>query len=154
MSWLKQPFVFDSTVSRFRLVTTSRMVKLHLLPACSVGLIISNHRSWHVKKKEIISSQKHFLKSWLSDPTPGRHKYWLSYPVFPTPGKNEPHKRVLAAFLRSDGINYVKKPTSIEMPLAAIERGAFLPYFGKRGLIKAYFLQPPNRTVLRGFPNA
>jgi hypothetical protein len=68
--------------------------------------------------------------------------------------KTDPHIRVLAAVLMSDGINYVKKPTSIQRALAAFERDAFLPYFGKRGVIQAYFSYAPNRTVLRGFPDA
>jgi hypothetical protein len=72
----------------------------------------------------------------------------------PAPKKTDPHIRVLTAVLMSDGINYVKKPTSIQRPLAAFERDAFLPYFGKRGVIQAYFSYVPNRTVLRGFPDA
>jgi len=71
-----------------------------------------------------------------------------------TPGKTDPHIRVLAAFLRSDSLNYVKKPTSVKRALAAFERGAFLPYFCKRSVIQAYFSHDPNRTVLRGFPDA
>jgi RNA polymerase-interacting CarD/CdnL/TRCF family regulator len=70
------------------------------------------------------------------------------------PEKTDPYIRVPTAFLRSNGLNYVKKQTSIKRALASFERDAFRPHFSKRGMIQAHFSHAPNRTVLRGFREA
>jgi len=46
----------------------------------------------------------------------------------------------------------VAKTASMQRPLAAIGRGAILPYFGKRGEIWTYYPQEQKRAVLRAFP--
>ena len=52
----------------------------------------------------------------------------------------------------SDGLKYGAKFTSIPGALAAIRRGAFLPYFGKQGAIMPPFPHEQKRAVLRDFP--
>jgi len=77
-------------------------------------------------------------------------------PSHPFLGSTPEKKTSIFAFRQGfrwpDGLNYRAKITSILWALAAIRRGAFLPYFGKQAAIMPPFPHEQKRTVLRDFP--